>query len=252
MAASYNPQLKGQQLDIQQTDTFEETGAEFIAAVIAAKPDALVVVPTGNTPIGVYKVLAERYRQGKLDTSQLRIAQLDAYLGIAADDRRSLYRWMWEAFCEPLGIPASNIIRLPGDAEDPAAACNAYDHAVRAAGGFDLAILGLGLNGHLGFNEPPSSADAPTRVVELSAESIASNAVYWGGRAQVPTHALTCGMDLLLAARQTLLLVAGSQKREILKRVLTEDALPALPASLLRKAANVTVLCDLAASEGLE
>lgn len=233
---------------LMQTDTFAETGAALIATFIAAKPDAAIVVPTGNTPMRIYQALAERYRQGTLDTSRLRIFQLDAYLGISADDRRSLFRWMWQSFCEPLGIPAANVIRLPGDAADPQAACAAYDQAVQAVGGFDLSILGLGLNGHLGFNEPPSAANAPTRVVELSAESIGSNAAYWGGPDQVPIHALTCGMELLLAAKQTLLLVAGAPKRGILRRTLHTAPTPDVPASLLHNAANVTVLADQAAS----
>lgn len=224
-----------------------EAGADLLAAAIAANPSAALVIATGETPLGLYAALAERRRRGALDTSRLRIFQLDAYLGLAADDRRSLYGWMKRAFLDPLEIPAANVTRLPGDAPDPAAACRAFDQAVRTAGGFDLAVLGLGPNGHLGFNEPPTDPDSPTRVVDLTEQSVQSNARYWGGRDQVPRQALTTGMAALLAARQTLLVVAGAHKRAILRRTVEGPVTPDVPASYLRQAANVTVLADRAA-----
>lgn len=238
-------------MDLLETDEFAHTGATLIADAIRANPQAVIVAATGNTPMSIYQALAEMYRAGAFSTGELRVVQLDAYAGIPVDDRRSLFRWMAESFCAPLEIPVANVIRLPGDAADPEAACRIYVETVHALGGFDLAILGLGPNGHLGFNEPPADATAPTRVVSLREESLDSNAAYWGGRAQVPTHALTCGMDLLLAAKQTLLVVSGSHKRAILARTLDGPVTAALPASFLHHAPNVTVLADRAAAEGL-
>lgn len=237
-------------MNLIQSSDFERDGAAFIADVIRAKPDAAIVVATGNTPMGIYRTLASMYRKGAFTTNALRILQLDEYLGVPVDDRRSLFRWMWEAFCMPLDIPASNIIRLPGNAADPAAACQVYKETVRSIG-VDLSILGLGPNGHLGFNEPPAGANAPTRVVELTEESLNSNAAYWGGRDHVPTQALTCGMDVLLTARQTLLVVSGAHKRSILQRALGGPVTPDVPASFLQNAANVTVLADAEAAGSL-
>lgn len=222
-------------------------GADWMAEAIGAKPDAAIVVATGDTPMGVYRELADRRARGLVDPARLRVFQLDAYLGLTPDDRRALFGWTRRSFIEPLGIPMEQVTRLPGDAPDPAAACRAYDATARALGGFDISILGLGPNGHLGFNEPPSPPDAPTRVVDLTPESIVSNARYWGGMDQVPRQALTCGMDLLLAARRTLLVVTGAHKREILRRAVEGPRTPAVPASFLQSAANVTVLADRAA-----
>jgi glucosamine-6-phosphate deaminase len=221
--------------------------ADLIASAIAARPDAAVVVATGNTPMGASQELARRQAQGQLDASRLRIFQLDAYLGLAPDDRRSLYGWMLRSFIGPLGIPEQHVVRLPGDAPDPQAACRSYERAVQAAGGFDLSILGLGPNGHLGFNEPPCGPADLTRLVDLTPESVVSNGPYWGGEEHVPRQALTCGMDLLLAARQTVLIVSGAHKRAILRRTVAPPPTPEVPASFLQQAAGVTVVADRAA-----
>lgn len=232
---------------VENESAFVRAGADFIVDTLRRKPDPTVVLATGNSPIGVYRELAERYRGGEWDPSRLRVFQLDAYLGLSPDDRRSLYRWLDEAFLQPLDIPPDNVVRLPGDTQDPEAVCRAYDRALEAAGGFDLAVLGLGPNGHLGFNEPPSEASSPTRVVELTEASIVSNAVYWGGRDSVPRLALTAGMAALLGARTTLLLVSGAHKRKVLERTIRGPVTPEVPASLLQSVAGVTVLADRAA-----
>ena len=171
-------------MDLVIVDDYEalsQAGADWFAEAIKTKPEAVAVVATGDTPMGVYRELGERRARGRIDTSRLRAFQLDDYLGLAPDDRRSLFGWMRRSFLEPLGIPETNVVRLAGDAPHPWEACRAYEATARQMGGFDLSILGLGPNGHLGFNEPPSQPDAPTRVVHLTPESILSNARYWGG-----------------------------------------------------------------------
>jgi glucosamine-6-phosphate deaminase len=184
---------------------------------------------------------------GAFDPSRLRIFQLDGYLGLALDDPRSLYGWLKRSFIDPLNIAPAQVIMLPDDTTDPEATCKAFDDAVAQAGGFDLSVLGLGPNGHLGFNEPPSPATATTRRVQLTEASIESNARYWGGRDKVPHEAITCGMKQLLAAKQTLLVVSGARKVNILKATMEGPITPEVPASLLRTASNVTVIADRAA-----
>jgi glucosamine-6-phosphate deaminase len=225
-------------------EAMSRAAADFVTTVVAAQPDAVTVFPTGNSPLGLYQELARRQQQGLFDPARLRIFQLDEYLGVPADDPRSLYGWFKQAFLTPLGVPEANVQPLAGDTNDVTTTCRAYDQALAAVGGLDLAVLGLGPNGHLGYNDPPATKDAPTRVITLTEESITGAAQYFGGREQVPRHALTCGMAQLLAARQILLIVSGRHKRDILWRSLKGPMTPDVPASYLQQAANVTVIAD--------
>ena len=219
--------------------------ADEIALEIARKPNLSLLAATGNTPMATYGELASRRAAGTLEVSDLRVAQLDEYLGTADDDPRSLYRWLERSLTGPLGVTPDRLVRFHADASDPNADCRDFESHLAGWGGIDLAVLGLGPNGHLGFNEPPSPADAPTRVVELTAESLESNAPYWNGL-EVPRRAITAGMDLILASKRVLLLVSGEHKRDILRRALLGPITPDLPASLLRHA-NLTVIADRAA-----
>ena len=178
----------------------------------------------------------------------MRVVQLDEYVGVPDDDRRSLYGWLEREFLTPLGVAAERVRRFDVAApEGVDASCRAMDAAIAALGGLDLALLGVGPNGHLGFNEPPSLADTPTREVPLAPASIVSNAVYWGGEDAVPRTAVTVGMAPILAAREVALVVRGAHKRGILARALHGPETPDVPASLARRAARLTVVADEAA-----
>ena len=222
--------------------------ADRIIQTIRAKPDAALLVATGSSPLGAYEIVARRARAEGIETARLRIFQLDEYLNLAAGDRRLLYGWMHRAVLDPLAIPDANVVRLPSIVADEARARRDYEAAVAAAGGFDLAILGLGPNGHLGFNEPPSGPAAPTRVVELTPESITSNGPYWGGTDRVPPQALTAGMSVIRDTRAVLLLVSGEHKRSILERTIRGEVTPDCPSTWLQRHPNVTVFADRAAA----
>ncbi|WP_240740869.1 6-phosphogluconolactonase [Deinococcus sp. Arct2-2] len=209
--------------------------ADLICAAVQQKPDLSILVATGNTPMPTYAELARRAAAGQADFSRVTAVQLDEYLGLTDDDPRSLWGWMQRSFVAPLGITRTIRLHVPEE----------FDRDVAALGGLDLALLGLGPNGHLGFNEPPSPPESPTRTVTLTPESLESNRVYWNGLA-VPTGAMTAGMNLILSARQTVLLVSGAHKRGILRCTLEGDQTPNLPASLLRRTA-LTVIADEAA-----
>jgi glucosamine-6-phosphate deaminase len=222
-----------------------ETGAAWVSDALrrVGRPDATLMPALGTSALGVYRALGEMRRAGELDTSRLRLVQLDEYAGIAADDPRTLLGWLRRDVADPLGIPDERIISLDGWDADPAAAVRRYDAAVADAGGIDVAVLGLGPNGHLGFNEPPAPPDAPTRWLRLAPESLESNARYWADLG-CPPAALTAGMATILAARRVLLVVRGERKGAILRAALEGPVGPDVPASLLRAHPAATVLAD--------
>lgn len=228
---------------VETADELTRAAADVVSEVIDANPEASVVAATGRTPMGLYAELAARRGDG-LRTDGVTAFQLDEYLGLGPSDRRSLFGWMRRSFLLPLGIGEEQAERLPTDG-DVERSCAVFDRAIEARGGLDLAILGLGPNGHLGFNEPPSGPDDPTRVVTLSPATVEANARYWGDVADVPTQAVTMGLHQLLAARTIVLIASGRGKREIVHGVLEGPVAPEVPASFLQVTrAEVTVLVD--------
>jgi glucosamine-6-phosphate deaminase len=232
---------------VEDADELGRVGADLVAEVIAKTPAASIVAATGRTPMKLYATLAARHRAGVLETTPLTAVQLDEYLGLEPGDRRSLFGWMRRSFLDPLGVHDERVIRLPldGDLDE---GCAAFDRALDARGPLDLAILGLGPNGHLGFNEPPSGPASPTRAVELSPITINANAGYWGAAEDVPPTAVTMGMRHLLSARSIVLLVSGVGKRAIVHDATEGPVGPEVPASFLRECdGDVTVIVDRAA-----
>ncbi len=228
--------VSGVTLNIQpDAGGLAQAAADLISEQVKVNPSLSILVATGNTPMPTYAELARRVTAGTVDFSRVTAVQLDEYLSVSDDDPRSLWGWMRRSFVDPLGI--TRTVRLESPAQ--------FATAVADLGGLDLAILGLGPNGHLGFNEPPSPPDAPTRTLELTPASLESNAVYWGDL-DVPAGAITAGMDVILAARQALLLVSGAHKRDILHTALEGPQTPDVPASFLRRTA-LTVIADGAA-----
>ena len=225
-------------------------GADVVADVIHADGPVTIVPATGETPVGMYGELAARRTRGDLHTAGVTIVQLDEYLGLQPDDRRALFGWMDRTVLSPLEIGPERVARLPTDG-DVDAACATFDRELDARGGIDLAILGLGTNGHIGFNEPPSGPASVTRTVDLTPDTIAANARYWGSEGDVPTRAVTLGLRTLLDARRILLLVSGASKHAIVRRALEGPVSEDVPASFVRDArGSVTVLVDRAAWEG--
>ncbi len=231
-------------------DDLSRAGADFVASVVAARPDAAVLVATGKTPMGLYAELARRQEAGAFDGSRLRVFQLDEYTGTAEHDRRSLYDWTLRAFVDPLHVPHERVARLPSDGDIPGG-CAAYDRSVADADGIDLAILGIGTNGHVGFNEPPSDRWTTTREVELTPETIRANAGYWEQGEHIPRRGVTVGMTTLVSARRILLLASGASKCDIVRRAMQGPVGAEVPASLLREAEGVTVLVDRPAWDGM-
>lgn len=229
-----------------------EAAADVIAATIQAKPDATITVPTGSTPLGMFDILAARVVRGDLDFSKVDIFCLDEYVGISQDELGSFTRWLWDALLHRIGVKPEQVHALPTTADNLAAAANSYEEELAAKGGLDLAVLGLGPNGHIGYNEPGSSANSRTRVVTLTPESLNQASDYWEGAVSIPDKAMTMGVGTLLESRQIVLLVAGDAKAEMLRRALEGPIGPDVPASWLRLAGSrFQVIADIAAASQL-
>lgn len=226
-----------------------EVAAEIVAQTIKARPDARISVPTGSTPLGMFDVLAARAARGEVDFSNVEVYCLDEYIGVTADDPNSLTAWLGEAFLDRVGVDPERVHTLPVTASDPVAAAAAYDADVVSRGGLDLAVLGLGPNGHIAYNEPGSAADSRTRVVTLTPESISQASAYWRDTVPIPKQAMTVGVGTLLESNRIVLLVSGTAKADILRRTVKERPGPEVPASWLRLAdARLTVVADEAAA----
>ena len=229
-----------------------EAAADFVSAVVRGNPHAAIIFPTGSTPLGMFDVLAARTARAEIDFSGVTIFCLDEYVGVTVEDPNSLTRWLRDGFLNRIGIGPDQLHSLPVIAEDLVAAAAGYEEAIAACGGLDLAILGLGPNGHIGYNEPGSSADSRTRVITLTPESRSQASAYWEGAVAIPHQAMTIGVATLLEAREIVLLVLGKAKAGVLRRALEESMSEDVPASWLRMAGpRLTIVADEAAARDL-
>jgi glucosamine-6-phosphate deaminase len=232
--------------------TMSGIAADIVAVAVAAKPDAVVSFPTGSTPLGMFELLAERAARGDIDLSHIELFCLDEYVGVTAADPNSLTGWLQRALIERVGVPEVHLHTLPATASDIAAAVERFERDLADCGGLDLAVLGLGPNGHIGYNEPGSLAESRTRIVALTPGSVAQAAAYWQGAVDIPDTALTIGVGTLLEAKRIVLLVSGESKADMLRRTLEEPMCADVPASWLRKAGSrLHVIADEAAASHL-
>lgn len=217
--------------------------ARLVIRQLEEKPDSSLVFATGNTPLGMFDELAGAYQQGRIRFENASLVELDDYYGIPLEDPRNLFNWLRRAFVDRVEFPLRHTARFLTDTSAPAEECARIEQFISASGGIDLQVLGLGPNGHLGFNEPGSALDSRTRVVRLAAASLESSQRYWGDQ-PVPEYGLTLGLGTLAAARKTLLLVSGGAKAGILHKVLSSPLDPCLPATALQTYPDVLVLAD--------
>ncbi|MCB1488491.1 MAG: glucosamine-6-phosphate deaminase [Bauldia sp.] len=230
-------------LEATDYDDLSHKAADIVIDQVRAKPTTLLVLPTGNTPLGLFRELVRAAKSGAADFTAVRFVTLDEYAGLAADDRRRLLSWLRQALLDPIGVGDDAVLAFDPKA-DPAAEAGRIEAGIAARGGIDLAVVGLGPNGHLGFNEPGSAFDSRTRQVSLTAESIRSNAAYWGSEADVPTTAFTLGLGTLAESARLVLIASGAAKAGILSRMTGGDISPEVPATLLRRHPDSLIIAD--------
>ena len=228
----------------------EEVGkkaADVFEALINAKPDCVIGLATGSTPLPLYRELIAREKAGKLDFSKVRSANLDEYKGLAPDHEQSYRRFMQENLFDHISIKKENTIVPDGLAADPDAMCRAYEDKIAAWGGVDLQLLGIGHDGHIGFNEPDDHFPAITHEVELTEMTRDANKRFFSSIDEVPTAAYTMGIGTVMAARKIVMVVTGKDKAGILKQSFFGPVTPEVPASILQFHPDVTLICDEAA-----
>ena len=238
-------------LNIIKVKTPEEMGraaADEFEAVIHAKPACVMGLATGSTPLPLYRELIAREKAGKLDFSRVRSANLDEYKGLAPEHPQSYRRFMQENLFDHISIKRENTIVPDGLAADIPAMCLAYERQIEDWGGVDIQLLGLGHDGHIGFNEPCDHFPVMTHEVQLTEMTREANKRFFSSLADVPTAALTMGIGTVMAARMIVMIITGADKAEILHKVFFGPVTPEVPGSILQFHHDVTLICDEAAA----
>lgn len=218
--------------------------ADAIESLVQMKPDCVLGLAAGRTPAPTYQLLCQR----GLVLDHATVVLLDEYVGLGPADPRSFRYEVQRAFTDPMNLDSSRLLTLDGMTSDAASTCLEFEQTIRALGGIDLQLLGLGRNGHIGFNEPGSSHSSRTRLVDLAPTTRAANAQTFGSPEAVPRQALTQGIGTILEARQIMLLATGSHKATAVAASFAGPITTAVPASALQTHGDVTVLLDEAAA----
>lgn len=242
-------------MDVVIVESPEEVGrvaAERIARVIRAADRPVLGVATGSSPLDAYAELATRVRAGELDVSGVSAFALDEYVGLPLEHPESYHSVIRRTVTEPLGLDPERVHVPDGSAADLEAACLDYERRIADAGGIDIQLLGIGANGHIGFNEPISSFASRTRIKTLAPKTRQDNARFFDSPSQVPMHCLTQGLGTILDARSLLLVAHGEGKAEAIARAIEGPVSSRCPASALQLHPHATVVIDRAASRFLE
>ena len=221
--------------------------ANIISAQVIMKPDCVLGLATGSTPVGTYEELIRRYEQGDLDFSRVHSINLDEYRGLAGDNDQSYRYFMNTHLFDSINIDKKNTYVPDGLEPDSEKACRDYEEIIKAHGGVDLQILGLGHNGHIGFNEPGSTFEKETHCVTLSETTRQANARFFSSMDEVPTEAYTMGIGSIMQAKKIVVIVTGEGKREIVKKAFLGPITPEVQASVLQLHNDVILVGDEAA-----
>lgn len=232
-------------------DAVSRRAASIIAAQVVAKPDCVLGLATGSTPIGAYRQLVRWYQQGDLSFQEVRSVNLDEYCGLAPTHDQSYRYFMQDNLFDHVDIVPENTNVPNGLAEDAGLECARYEQKVAALGYADLQLLGLGRNGHIGFNEPCAEFPVATHLVDLTESTIQANARFFASAGDVPRQALTMGIGTIMRARKILVVASGADKADAVAKMIQGPVTPEVPASILQLHPDVTVVGDEAALSGL-
>lgn len=235
-------------MNVIKTKSYEEMSkmaALIIGAETLVNPDCILGFATGGTPIGTYAELVRLHKESVLDFSRVTTFNLDEYYGNPITDKNSYHYFMHDNLFNHINIKKENIHLPDGMAPDAGKECARYEAAIQASGGIDLQLLGIGHNGHIGFNEPDDFFAPVTQHVKLTDSTIDANARYYATRDEVPKSALSMGIGTIMKSKKILMLISGKEKREIAEKALYGPVTPHVPASVLQYHNNCTVILAL-------
>ena len=225
--------------------------ANIISAQIILKPNSVLGLATGSTPIGTYSQLVDWYKKGDLDFSEVTSVNLDEYKGLPGSNEQSYYYFMHQHLFDQVNIQERHTHLPNGMEPDSKKECERYEELIRSLGGVDLQLLGMGHNGHIGFNEPGTSFDSQTHVVDLTDSTIESNSRFFASRDQVPTKAISMGIASIMAAKTIILFAYGDKKADAIFKMVKGPVTEEVPASVLQHHPDVTLILDEAAAAKL-
>ena len=227
--------------------TYEEmsaAAADIIAKQISIKKDSVIGLATGSTPVGMYKKLAEMNQAGIIDFASVKTVNLDEYYPIDPENKQSYRYFMNDNLFDHINIDKANTYVPNGAAENADEACETYEKIIKSLGGIDIQVLGIGQNGHIGFNEPEENLSLYTHKTGLTENTIQANSRFFSEDEVMPNAALTMGMGTIFGAKKIIMLINGKNKKEAFEKLLNDKITTECPATLLKLHPNVTVLCD--------
>lgn len=237
--------VKGMTIFIEDTyEAMSKRAAQIVASQITIKPNCILGLATGGTPIGMYDELRKMYENNDIDFSEVKSFNLDEYYPLSKENEQSYYYYMNTHFFKHINMQANNIDIPNGEAHDVEKECTSYDQRIYNSGGIDLQVLGIGNNGHIGFNEPDVHFESGTHLVELDEETIVANARFFDNIEKVPRQAISMGIRTIMHSKKIILLANGKNKAEILEKMLFGDIIPLVPASILQLHNDVTLIID--------
>lgn len=228
-------------------DDMSRKAANIISAQVIMKPNCVLGLATGSTPLGTYAQLIDWYKKGDLDFSDVSSVNLDEYRGLPADNDQSYRYFMKTNLFDQINIDQSRTHVPNGMEPDSDKACRDHDEIIKKLGGIDLQLLGLGLNGHIGFNEPAADFPKGTHCVDLTQSTIEANSRFFASIDEVPTQAYTMGIQSIMLAKKILIIASGANKADIIAKAFLGPVTPDVPASILQMHPDVTLVADEAA-----
>ncbi|RKD32257.1 glucosamine-6-phosphate deaminase [Thermohalobacter berrensis] len=241
-------------MKIQIVKDYEEMSrkaANIVASQIILKSNSVIGLATGDTPKGMYKELVRLYKNEDIDFSEVKTFNLDEYYGLAKDNPQSYHYYMMENLFKHVNIKKRNINIPDGMAESIEKECERYEKKIEKAGGIDLQVLGIGRNGHIGFNEPDLKFEAKTHLVKLDEDTIKANSRFFNSIEEVPTMAISMGIKTIMHARKVVLLASGREKAEAIYKAVKGKITPEVPASVLQLHPDATFIIDQEAASKL-